>query len=148
MGKCVKLKWGTIKLNQGFTLIETMIAILILSIGLIGLFTAFSNGPATIRRTAEISTATKVAQDAMEIIRDSSFATITGWGTFSNQDFTTITGNATQGLANLNSGAVLLSISDFIDSNIKQVSITVQWTGAQGQTFSRSITTLITNGGI
>ncbi|GEM_PF-4659475 len=138
----------TVKLNQGFTLIETMIAVLILSIGLIGLFTAFSNGPATIRRTAEISTATKVAQDAMEIVRDSSFATITGWGTFSNQDFTTTTGNATQGLANLNSGVALLSISDFIDSNIKQVSITVQWAGAQGQTFSRSITTLVTNGGI
>ncbi|MDO9464051.1 MAG: prepilin-type N-terminal cleavage/methylation domain-containing protein [bacterium] len=137
-----------VKLNRGFTLIETMIAILILSVGLIGLFTAFSNGPATIRRTAEISTATKIAQDAMEIIRDSSFATITGWGTFSNQDFTAITGNATQGLANLNSGVVLLSISDFIDSNIKQVSITVQWAGAQGQTFSRSITTLVTNGGI
>ena len=137
-----------VKLNQGFTLIETMIAILILSVGLIGLFTAFSNGPAVIRRTAEISTATKIAQDAMEIVRDSSFATIVGWGTFSNQDFTTTTGNATQGLASLNSGVVLLSISDFIDSNIKQVSITVQWTGAQGQTFSRSITTLVTNGGI
>ncbi|MFH1905522.1 MAG: prepilin-type N-terminal cleavage/methylation domain-containing protein [bacterium] len=137
-----------VKLNRGFTLIETMIAILILSVGLIGLFTAFSNGPATIRRTAEISTATKIAQDAMEIVRDSSFATITGWGTFSNQDFTTITGNVTQGLANLSSGVVLLSISDFIDSNIKQVSITVQWIGAQGQAFSRSITTLVTNGGI
>ena len=134
--------------RNGFTLVETMIAILILSIGLIGLFTAFSNGPAVIRRTADISTATKIAQDAMEIVRDNSFAAITGWGIFSSQDFTTVTGSTTQGLANLNSGQVLLSISDFIDSNIKQVSITVQWTGAQGQAFSRSITTLVTNGGI
>ncbi len=134
--------------RNGFTLVETMIAILILSVGLFGLFTAFSNGPAVIRRTADISTATKIAQDAIEIVRDSSFAAITGWGTFSNQDFTTVTGNTTQGLANLNSGQVLLSVSDFIDSNIKQVSITIQWVGAQGQTFSRTITTLVTNGGI
>ena len=56
--------------SRGFTLIELIIAIFILSIGIVGIFGAYSAMIVAVSDTSERATATYLAQDGIEIVKN------------------------------------------------------------------------------
>ena len=63
----VKTTFENIKTNSGFTLIETLVAIAILLIGIIGPLYIFSTNLGAIRRASDETTAYYLAQDGLEM---------------------------------------------------------------------------------
>ena len=62
--------------QQGFALIEMLAAIVIINIGLLGILLALNSGLVTLRRSAESSTASAVADSQVERYRAIAFASI------------------------------------------------------------------------
>lgn len=62
--------------QQGFALIEMLAAIVIINIGLLGILLALNSGMVTLRRSAESSTASAVADRQAERYRALAFASI------------------------------------------------------------------------
>ena len=62
--------------QQGFALIEMLAAIVIINIGLLGILLALNSGMVTLRRSAESSTASAVADRQVERYRAIAFASI------------------------------------------------------------------------
>lgn len=62
--------------EQGFGLIELLIALTVLSVGILALFGAYNAGALSLRRAAHLSTATALADKQMEGIRALSFGSI------------------------------------------------------------------------
>jgi len=58
------------KFNQGFTLVEVLISMAIISIGAIGAFLAIQNGVAQTTFSSSRSTAAYLAQEGIEIVRN------------------------------------------------------------------------------
>lgn len=70
-----KAKQSVVKpMNKGFTLIELMIAIVILSVGLLGMATLTGSIVRNNKLSNDLSTATTLAQDKMEDIRANGYA--------------------------------------------------------------------------
>ena len=70
-----KAKQSIVKpMNKGFTLIELMIAIVILSVGLLGMATLTGSIVRNNKFSNDLSTATTLAQDKMEDIRANGYA--------------------------------------------------------------------------
>lgn len=77
--------------EEGFGLIELVIAMTVLVVGLLSLFAAFSTAQVTLRRATRISTATLLADSQMERYRALSYTNIrlnTSCGTSCAQDST------------------------------------------------------------
>lgn len=62
--------------QQGFALIEMLIAIVVINIGLLAILLALNSGMVTLRRSAETSTASALADQQLERFRARSFAAI------------------------------------------------------------------------
>jgi Tfp pilus assembly protein PilV len=62
--------------QQGFALIEMLAAIVIINIGILGILLALNSGMVTLRRSAESSTASAVADRQVERYRAIAFASI------------------------------------------------------------------------
>lgn len=62
--------------EQGFGLIELLIALTVLSVGILALFGAFNAGALSLRRASNVSTAAALADKQMEGFRALSFASI------------------------------------------------------------------------
>ena len=63
--------------ERGVGLVELLIALLVLNIGLFAMLGAFSSGALALQRASHVSTASAIADQEMEKLRDSSYATIT-----------------------------------------------------------------------
>jgi Tfp pilus assembly protein PilV len=64
--------------ERGVGLVELLIALLVLNIGLFATLGAFTSGALALQRASHVSTASAIADQEMEKLRDSSYATITG----------------------------------------------------------------------
>ena len=62
--------------QQGFALIEMLIAIVVINIGLLAILLALNSGMVTLRRSAESSTASAIADQQIERYRARTFAAI------------------------------------------------------------------------
>ncbi|HEX4526426.1 MAG TPA: prepilin-type N-terminal cleavage/methylation domain-containing protein [Gaiellaceae bacterium] len=62
--------------EEGFGLIELLIALIVLSIGILALFGAFNAGAIAIRRASNVSTAAALADQQMEGFRAMTYASI------------------------------------------------------------------------
>ena len=62
--------------QEGFALIEMLVAIVVINIGLLAILLALNSGMVTLRRSAESSTASTVADQQIERYRARSFAAI------------------------------------------------------------------------
>lgn len=67
--------------DRGLGLIELLIALLVLNIGLFAMLAAFTSGALALGRASHVSTAAAIADQEMEKLRDSSYATIQGLAT-------------------------------------------------------------------
>lgn len=120
--------------NSGFTLLEVLIAIVILTIGVVSIIWAFSTGIFATTDVENVDLALNIAQANMETIK--------------NQNFTDIDTDA-----EISSIVSNLGFSDFTVSgdvaeglNPMQVDVTVAWS-IRGGTTSFTLTTLVADYG-
>jgi len=62
--------------QQGFALIEMLVAIVVINVGLLAILLALNSGMVTLRRTAETSTASALADQQLERFRARSYSAI------------------------------------------------------------------------
>ncbi len=125
------------KREEGFSLIEILIAMVILGIMLMTLISVFIYGYNVLSRTKQVALATQICQEEIERIRNLSFDTILTLGTtFSNDK-----------LASLSNGQGILALEDSVGTDIKKLTVSVTWT-YRGQTLRKDVVTLITKLGV
>lgn len=66
-----------IREERGIGLIELLIALLVLNVGIFATLGAFTSGSIALRNASHVSTAAAIADQEMEKLRNSSYATIT-----------------------------------------------------------------------
>jgi len=138
--------------KRGFTLIEALIASLVMAVGLFAAGTAIYAQFTALNENREKTIATLTAQGEIENIRGMKFSDILALTSFDEED--------APGLEYLHYGSgfgegdiavdpVAVDPDGFTgDSNIKKVSVTVKWNSINGETLQKTMATLMTNDGI
>ncbi len=125
------------KSQEGFSLIEVLIAIFILGIVSITLISVFIYGFNVVYRTRQVTLATQIAQEEVELIRNLNYDDILLLGsTFSHDS-----------LSEFVSGAGALSIEDGPGDDIKKLTVSVTW-DYQGTNMRKDVVTYITREGV
>jgi Tfp pilus assembly protein PilV len=109
-------------------LIEILISLVILSVGVISITSAFSAGISASGDSENVATALNIAQKKMEAIKNTAFANISNSSSSEDPIFSGF--NATVNAA--------------IGQNPMQVNVTVSWRAKSGNT-SITLTTLVAN---
>jgi len=132
--------------KRGFTLVEALIASLVMVIGLLVVVSAVSIQTVILNKNREETIATLTAQGELELLRGRLFGNVAS-GPFYKED--------APGLEYLHygsgpgTGEIIVDSPGFTgDSNIKRVSVTVKWDSVDGKASQKTIATLMTNGGI
>jgi prepilin-type N-terminal cleavage/methylation domain-containing protein len=114
--------------NQGFTLLEILIAILILTVGIAAIMWAISSGIYVTSDVENTDLALNIAQAKMEWLKNTAFASLADSGPTADTNFPrfSTTVNVAEG------------------QNPMQVDVTVSWQVKGGQT-SIGLTTLVAN---
>jgi len=113
--------------RNGFTLLEIIITMVILSLGILVLSQAFSMGMLASRDVENVDLALNIAQAKMEEIRNTSFSNNGSSGPTNDSNFSNFTTTIT-----------------VTGTDPKQVGVTVAW-NVQGGSTSVALTTLIAN---
>lgn len=113
---------------KGFTLLEVLITVIILTVGIVAILWAFSAGMYATTDIENVDLALNIAQAKMEEIKNTPFANLQDYGPTADPNF-----------ANFN-----VSVNVAEGQSPMQVDVTVAWQVKGGQT-SISLTTLITN---
>lgn len=131
------------KKEEGFTLIEVLVTMMILSGVLTALLSCFIYGLNIISRMKQTAIATQIIQEELEDIRDKTYDEIVSLGTsFENARLDQL---SSQSGCEEASGGVAVESSEGDD--IKKVTVTVQWT-YRGRTQREDLVTFITREGI
>lgn len=132
--------------KKGFTLIEALIASLIMAIGLFTVGTAIYAQFTALNENREKTIATLIAQGEVEFLRGQPFDNIVT-KQFYKED--------APGLEYLHYGSgdgrgdIVVGSAGFTsDSHIKRVSVIVKWDSINGKTLQKTMATLMTDGGI
>jgi prepilin-type N-terminal cleavage/methylation domain-containing protein len=122
--------------RRGFTLIECLVAIVILGIGIVGVVGCFTAALLSNKKAEEIQQATAFAQDTIEDMRSRGFGGVT-YAEFP----------ASSGVAELHQGVRTIEITDNYggDVRMKQVAVEISWGGANRSHPSIRLESLITN---
>ncbi len=131
----IRLKKG--KNEDGFTLIEVLVTIMVLAIVLIALFSCFIYGFTVISRMKQASIATQCLQEQLELIRNMPFNDILSLdSSFTNES-----------LPLLEDSSGILSLEDSGGDDIKKLTVSVIWS-YNGRQMRRDIVTFVTRKGI
>ena len=132
--------------KKGFTLIEVLFAILLIGTSLICVLMLFSRSTAMIAQANDLVTATAILQEQIELIRTQEYADIIS--TYSSP--TTFTSAS---FADMNNPVGTITV-DFPygtsapENSLARVTVNLTWTGGGGRNFSKSLVTMISEGGI
>ncbi len=123
--------------EDGFTLIEVLVTIMVLAIVLIALFSCFLYGFTVISRVKQASIATQCIQEELELIRNMPFDDILSLdSSFENES-----------LPLLEDSSGILSLEDSGGDDIKKLTVSVIWS-YNGRQLRRDIVTFVTRKGI
>ena len=123
--------------EDGFTLIEVLVTIMILAVVLIALFSCFIYGFTVISRVRQASIATQCLQEELELIRNMPFDDILSLdSSFTNES-----------LPLLEDSSGILSLEDSGGNDIKKLTVSVIWS-YKGRQIRRDIVTFVTRKGI
>jgi type IV pilus assembly protein PilV len=127
------------KNNQGFTMLELLIAIAILAIGLLGLATLQTSSIQGNRDSKEMTTAVFLAEKKMEELKSSPFtASPINIGTTNDSNNPMNGSGASGGIYNRS-----WNVQTYMSSaNMKQITVTVAWNMA-GKNHSVSLDTVV-----
>lgn len=126
------------KKNEGFTLIEVLITMVILGVVLMSLITCFIYGFNVLTRTRQTALAAQCVQRELEAIRNIPF----------NQLSTLGTSWTHENLAKLENGQGALTVQDSgLGGDIKKLTVRVIWT-YRGRNMQDEIVTYVTRDGI
>lgn len=113
---------------RGFTLLEILIAIIILAVGVIAIISAFSSGIFASSDVENVDLALNIAQAKMEEIKNTAFASLVDSGPTLDPNF-----------PNFN-----VSVNVAEGQNPMQIDVTVSWNTKGGQA-DINLTTLVAN---
>lgn len=116
------------RVQDGFSLLELMIALLIFTVGVIAIIWAFSAGMYAATDIENVDLALNIAQAKMEEIKDTSFASLADSGPAADSNF-----------SNFN---VAVNVGE--GQNPMQVDVTVAW-NVKGGSANITLTTLVAN---
>jgi prepilin-type N-terminal cleavage/methylation domain-containing protein len=126
--------------ERGFSLIEVLLSMVVLAIVVLTLISVLVYGFGALSRTKQLTLATQICQEQVDLVRNMPFATILTLGsTFTNSK-----------LADLQQGAGSQTVEDITPSgptNIVKLSVAVTWL-YRGQTRRKDVVTFITKEGI
>lgn len=126
------------KKDEGFTLIEVLITMVILGVVLIALITCFIYGFNVLARTRQTALAAQCAQKELESIRNMPFNQVLALGTSWTHE----------NLAKLENGQGALTVQDSgLGEDIKKLTVRVTWT-YRGRNMRDEIVTYVTREGI
>jgi prepilin-type N-terminal cleavage/methylation domain-containing protein len=121
----------------GFSLIEVLVAMLVLGIMLLTLISVFIYGYNVISRSTQVAMATQICQEQVELIRNMSFDTIAALGTtFTNSK-----------LSRLINGQGAQAIEAGVGNDIKKLTVSVTW-NYRGQSLRKDVVTYVTRMGV
>jgi len=106
--------------NSGFTLIEVLAAMLILSVGLLGIAALITGIISSNKLSNRISTATVIAQDKMEQIRMTGYSGMPVSDTTTTEDYNSITNYS------LYKRVTFTEVAN-PDAGMKKITVTVSW---------------------
>ncbi len=136
----------TINFRRGFTLVEALMASFIMVIGLLAVIAAIYSQFTNLNKNREQTIATLTAQGEIEFLRGEPFGNIVT-KSFYKED--------APGLEYLHYGSGFGQGDIVVDSagftgnqNIKRVSVIVKWDSINGKQLQKTVSTLMTNGGI
>ncbi len=123
--------------EDGFTLIEVLVTIMILAVVLIALFSCFLYGFTVISRMRQTAIVTQCLQEELELIRNMPFNNILSLdSSFENES-----------LSLLEDSSGILSLEDYGGNDIKKLTVSVIWS-YNGRQIRRDIVTFVTRKGI
>lgn len=124
--------------DGGFSLVELVTAIAVLSIGMLGTIQAYHFGIDKMRTMREAAAASRAVQDQIEALRSKPFATL------DDRDHAPFV-DPKPDLSTLVNATPTLTIRPYTDSalRLKEVKASVRWSGDNGRTMERSVTTLV-----
>ena len=125
------------KSDEGFSLIEVLIAIFVLGIVSLTLVSVFIYGFSVVYRTKQISLATQIAQEQVELVRNMNYDDILLLGSTYDHD----------SLTELIDGAGTLSLESGPGEDIKKLTVSVTW-DYRGFTMRKDVVTFITREGV
>lgn len=139
-----KSRLARLRDEQGFGLVELLIALLVLNVGIFATVAAFTSGALALRRASHTSTAAAIADRYMECMRDSSYTNITWPMTTGSCTATTVVG--ADGLTYTISGSVTaasqLTTGTYKGStSVKQVTLQVKGPSPSTQVLDTSSST-------
>ena len=125
------------KREDGFTLIEVLVTIMVLAVVLIALFSCFLYGFTVISRMRQTAIVTQCIQEELELIRNMPFNNILSLdSSFENES-----------LSLLEDSSGILSLEDSGGDDIKKLTVSVIWS-YKGRQMRRDIVTFVTRKGI
>ena len=121
----------------GFSLIEVLVAMVVLGIMLLTLISVFIYGFNVISRSTQVAVATQICQEEVERIRNLTFDTVAALGTtFTNTK-----------LSRLLNGQGVQAVEADAGNDIKKLTVSVTWT-YRGQSLRKDVVTYVTRMGV
>ena len=125
------------KREDGFTFIEVLITIVILTVVLIALLSCFLYGCSILSRMKQMAIATQSIQEELELIRNMPF----------NDILTLDTSFTNESLSFLENSSGILSLEDSAGDDIKKLTVSVLWS-YHGRQMRKDVVTYVTKKGI